>query len=53
MASTSGVVDEGERQMIHSVFELGDTFAREVMVPRTDVVWTERDTPSTRSCGSR
>ncbi len=45
MASTSGVVDEGERQMIHSVFELGDTIARDVMVPRPDVVWTERDTP--------
>jgi CBS domain containing-hemolysin-like protein len=28
--------------MIHSVFELGDTIAREVMVPRTDVVWIER-----------
>ena len=45
MASTTGVVDEGERQMIHSVFELGDTLVREVMVPRPDVVWTERDTP--------
>jgi CBS domain containing-hemolysin-like protein len=45
MASTSGVVDEDERQMIHSVFELGDTVARDVMVPRPDVVWTERDTP--------
>ncbi len=45
MASTSGVVDEGERQMIHSVFELGDTIARDVMVPRPDVVWTEHDTP--------
>jgi CBS domain containing-hemolysin-like protein len=45
MASTSGVVDEDERQMIHSVFELGDTLTREVMVPRPDVVWTERDTP--------
>ncbi|MCY7340482.1 MAG: hemolysin family protein [Pseudonocardia sp.] len=43
MASTTGVVDEGERQMIHSVFELGDTLVREVMVPRPDVVWTERD----------
>ncbi|HZH22879.1 MAG TPA: hemolysin family protein, partial [Geodermatophilus sp.] len=30
------------RNMIHSVFELGDTIAREVMVPRTDVVWIER-----------
>jgi CBS domain containing-hemolysin-like protein len=45
MARTSGVVDEDERQMIHSVFELGDTLVREVMVPRPDVVWTERDTP--------
>ena len=45
MASTSGVVDETERMMIHSVFELGDTLVREVMVPRPDVVWVERDTP--------
>ncbi len=45
MASSSGVVDEGERQMIHSVFELGDTLVHEVMVPRPDVVWTDRDTP--------
>ena len=44
MASTSGVVDEAERKMIHSVFELGDTLVREVMVPRPDVVWVERDT---------
>jgi len=28
--------------MIHSVFELGDTFVREVMVPRTEVVFIER-----------
>src|SRR5687768_405858 len=42
MAEERGVVESGERQMIHSVLELGDTIAREVMVPRTDVVWTER-----------
>lgn len=41
MAEERGVVESGERQMIHSVFELGDTIAREVMVPRTDVVWIE------------
>jgi len=29
--------------MIHSVFALGDTIAREVMVPRTEVVWIEAD----------
>jgi CBS domain containing-hemolysin-like protein len=28
--------------MIHSVFELGDTFAREVMVPRTEMIYIER-----------
>ena len=42
MAEERGVVESGERNMIHSVFELGDTIAREVMVPRTDVVWIER-----------
>ncbi|MGE0296609.1 MAG: hemolysin family protein, partial [Pseudonocardia sp.] len=49
MASTTGVVDEGERKMIHSVFELGDTIVREVMVPRPDVVWTEHDTTVDRA----
>jgi CBS domain containing-hemolysin-like protein len=29
--------------MIHSVFELGETLAREVMVPRTDMVWIEHN----------
>ena len=29
--------------MVHSVFELGDTIVREVMVPRTDMVFIERD----------
>ncbi|MGI9092639.1 MAG: hemolysin family protein [Mycobacteriales bacterium] len=42
IAEQRGVVERGERNMIHSVFELGDTLAREVMVPRTDVVWIER-----------
>jgi len=28
--------------MIHSVFELGDTLVREVLVPRTDMVFIER-----------
>ena len=41
LAGERGVVDEGEREMLHSVFELGDTIAREVMVPRTEIVWIE------------
>jgi magnesium and cobalt exporter, CNNM family len=42
LAGERGVVDEDEREMIHSVFELGDTIAREVMVPRTEIVWIEQ-----------
>ena len=42
LAGDSGVVPDAEREMIHSVFELGDTMAREVMVPRTEIVWIER-----------
>ena len=38
LAGESAVIEAGEREMIHSVFELGDTVAREVMVPRTDMV---------------
>ncbi|HEY5986149.1 MAG TPA: CNNM domain-containing protein, partial [Streptosporangiaceae bacterium] len=36
-------IEPTERAMIHSVFELGDTIVREVMVPRTDIVFVERD----------
>jgi len=42
LAEASSVIESGERKMIHSVFELGDTTAREVMVPRNDVVFIER-----------
>jgi len=41
LAEQRGVVEHGEREMIHSVFALGDTIAREVMVPRTEMVWVE------------
>jgi CBS domain containing-hemolysin-like protein len=36
-------IDPGERKMVRSVVELGDTIVREVMVPRTEMVFTERD----------
>ncbi len=42
LAEASAVIESGERRMIHSVFELGDTTVREVMVPRNDVVYIER-----------
>lgn len=40
-AEASAVIEADERKMIHSVFELGDTTVREVMVPRGDVVYIE------------
>ena len=42
MAEANQVVDDDEAAMLHSVFELGDTRVREVMVPRTEMVWIER-----------
>ena len=42
LAEERSLIQDDERQMIHSVFELGDTIAREVMVPRTDMVFIER-----------
>ena len=42
IAEASALIEAGERRMIHSVFELGDTTVREVMVPRNDVVFVER-----------
>ena len=38
LAEASQLIESDERAMIHSVFELGDTIVREVMVPRTDLV---------------
>ena len=42
LAEADDLIEDDERQMIHSVFELGDTYAREVMVPRTEMVVIER-----------
>ncbi|MFV0464395.1 MAG: hemolysin family protein [Nostocoides sp.] len=42
-AGDTEVIEDDEREMIHSVFELGDTLAREVMVPRTDMVTIDHD----------
>ncbi|MFI2708046.1 hemolysin family protein, partial [Nocardioides sp. CER28] len=42
LAEASSLIEGDERRMIHSVFELGDTTARAVMVPRGDVIYIER-----------
>lgn len=33
-----GIINEEEGDMLHSIFEFGETIVREVMVPRTDMV---------------
>ena len=38
-----GSIDEGEKELIHSIFEFGDTIVREVMVPRPDILAIEDD----------
>ena len=40
-----GVFEVGERRMIYSIFELGDTLAREIMVPRIDMLALDANTP--------
>jgi putative hemolysin len=41
----TGIIEEDEKEMIYSIFELGETMAREVMVPRIDIVALESKTP--------
>ncbi|ANI92040.1 hemolysin family protein [Dietzia timorensis] len=43
LARERGVVAEDESRMIQSVFELDQTSAREIMTPRTEIVWIESD----------
>ncbi len=43
IAGENAVIEADERDMLHSVFELGDTIAREVMVPRTDMVTIDHE----------
>ena len=38
-----GALNENEREMIYSIFNLDDTLAREIMVPRIDMVAIEAD----------
>lgn len=36
--SEEGVIENEEKEMIYSIFQFGDTLAREIMVPRIDIV---------------
>jgi CBS domain containing-hemolysin-like protein len=39
-----GVIEEDEKAMIYSIFQLADTLAREVMIPRIDMLAIEENT---------
>ena len=41
VASDEEQIEEEEKELIHSIFEFGDTLTREVMVPRPDIVAVE------------
>lgn len=40
-----GVMDRDDEELLHSAIEFGDTLAREVMVPRMDMIAIEEKTP--------
>ena len=39
----SGVIEDEEREMIHNVFDFGDSLAKEVMIPRIDMTFVQVD----------
>jgi CBS domain containing-hemolysin-like protein len=41
----SGVIEDTERDMLHAVFDFGDLTARELMVPRTEMLAVDADAP--------
>ena len=43
VAAEEDSIETEERELIHSIFEFGDTVVREVMLPRTDMVAVEAD----------
>jgi len=42
-AAELDVLEQDDRQLIHSIFEWGDTVVREVMIPRTDMITIDDD----------
>ncbi len=45
MGAEEAAIEEDEKDMIHSIFEFGDTIVREVMVPRPDMIAVEKRAP--------
>ncbi|MCX6500953.1 MAG: hemolysin family protein [Microbacterium sp.] len=42
-AAMQDLIEEDDRELIHSVFEFTDTYVRQVMIPRTDMVVVDSD----------
>ncbi|SEC17888.1 Hemolysin, contains CBS domains [Paramicrobacterium humi] len=50
-ATELSVLEEDDRELIHSIFEFNETYVREVMIPRTDMVSIEQDTSAVAALG--
>ena len=51
-ATELDVLEEDDRELIHSIFEWGDTVVREVMIPRTDMITLDADTTISAALGA-
>ena len=50
-ATEHEVLDQDDRDLIHSIFEFNNTVIREVMIPRTDMVTVEADVTASAAMG--
>ncbi|HWR84765.1 MAG TPA: hemolysin family protein [Rhodoglobus sp.] len=50
-ATELDVLEEDDRELIHSIFEFNETVVREVMVPRTDMVTVDGDATVSTAMG--
>lgn len=50
-ATEMSVLEEDDRELIHSIFEFNDTVVREVMIPRTDMVTIDDDATVSAAMG--
>jgi CBS domain containing-hemolysin-like protein len=44
-SAESGVFEPEESEMLHAIFDMGQLFVRQVMIPRTEIIAVEADVP--------
>jgi CBS domain containing-hemolysin-like protein len=44
-SAQGGVVEEDESEMLHAIFDMAELMVRQVMIPRTEMIAVEADTP--------